>query len=70
MLSTKMRLELTDILCRMITTDGVPVTLEERVWMNKLIEHKCCREPGSRTVCVYLFFLNQLIKQSFEQSIW
>tara|TARA_B100000131_G_C17900033_1_gene526013 strand:- start:563 stop:724 length:162 start_codon:yes stop_codon:yes gene_type:complete len=39
MLSTRMRLELIDILCRMITTDGVPVTLEERVWMNKLIEH-------------------------------
>ena len=38
-LSTKMRLELTDILCRMITTDGVPVSLDERVWMNKLIEH-------------------------------
>ena len=34
-----MRLELTDILCRMITTDGVEVSLEERVWMNKLIEH-------------------------------
>ena len=39
MLSTAMRLELTDILCRMITTDGVEVSLEERVWMNKLIEH-------------------------------
>ena len=39
MISTKMRLQLTDILCRMITTDGVPVTLEERVWKNKLIEH-------------------------------
>ena len=34
-----MRLELTDILCRMITTDGVDVTLDERIWMNKLIEH-------------------------------
>ena len=38
MLSTQMRLELTDILCRMITTDGVEVSLEERMWMNKLIE--------------------------------
>ena len=38
MLSTKYRLELTDICCRMITTDGVPVTLEERIWMNKLCE--------------------------------
>jgi len=39
MLSTAMRLQLTDILCRMVTTDGVKVSLEERVWMNKLIEH-------------------------------
>ena len=39
MLSTKYRLELTDICCRMITTDGVPVTLEERIWMSKLCEH-------------------------------
>ena len=38
-LSTKYRLKLTDICCRMITTDGVPVTLEERIWMNKLCEH-------------------------------
>jgi len=39
MLSTRQRLELTDILCRMITTDGVHVTLDERIWVNKLIEH-------------------------------
>ena len=38
-LSTKYRLKLTDICCRMITTDGVPVTLEERIWMNKLCEN-------------------------------
>ena len=38
MLSTKYRLELTDICCRMITDDGVPVTLDERIWMNKLCE--------------------------------
>ena len=31
-------LKLTDICCRMITTDGVSVTLEERIWMNKLCE--------------------------------
>ena len=37
-LSTKYRLKLTDICCRMITTDGVPVTLEERIWMTKLKE--------------------------------
>ena len=39
MLSTKYRLELTDICCRMITTDGVLVTLDERIWMNKLCDH-------------------------------
>ena len=38
-LSTKYRLQLTDICCRMITTDGVEVTLEERIWLNKLCEH-------------------------------
>ncbi len=46
MISTKMRLQLTDILCRMITDDGVPVSLEERVWMNKLIEHN----PSARAI--------------------
>ena len=39
MLSTAQRLELTDILCRMVTTNGIEVSLEERIWMNKLIEH-------------------------------
>lgn len=29
--------ELIDICCRMMTTNGVPVTLDERIWMNKLI---------------------------------
>ena len=38
MLSTKYRLELTDICCLMKTTDGIPVTLKERIWMNKLVE--------------------------------
>ncbi len=37
MLSTAYRLQLTDICCRMITTDGVPVTLDERIWLTKLI---------------------------------
>ena len=31
-------MELTDICCRMITDDGVPVTLDERIWMTKLCE--------------------------------
>ena len=36
MLSTKYRLELKDICCRIISDDTV--TLEERNWMNKLCE--------------------------------
>ena len=38
MLSTQYRLELTDICCRIITTDAPEVTLEERIWMNKLCD--------------------------------
>ena len=34
MLSTKYRLELTDICCRIISNDTV--TLEERIWMKKI----------------------------------
>ena len=37
MLSTRYRLELTDICCRIISEDSV--TLEERIWMNKLCDH-------------------------------
>jgi hypothetical protein len=36
MLSTTHRLKLTDILYRMLTTN---VSLDERIWMNKLIQH-------------------------------
>ena len=36
MLSTRYRLELTDICCRIISQG--PVTLDERIWMNKLCE--------------------------------
>ena len=39
MLSTKYRLELTDICCRMITDDGVEVSLEERIQLNKYSKH-------------------------------
>ena len=39
MLSTRYRLELTDICCRMMTTDGVEVSLDERIWMTKLKEN-------------------------------
>ena len=52
MLSTKYRLELTDICCRMIS-DG-PVTLEERIWMNKLCEHNVsAREIAGALLCPY-----------------
>ncbi len=44
MLSTKYRLELTDICCRMIS-DG-PVTLDERIWMNKL----CEKNPTAKSI--------------------
>ena len=37
MLSTKYRVRLTDICCRIISDDTV--TIEERMWMNKLCEH-------------------------------
>ena len=50
MLSTKYRLELTDICCRMIS-DG-PVTLEERIWMSKLCEHNAsAREIAGALLC-------------------
>ena len=61
MLSTNYRLKLTDICCRIITTngalhhlgrDGAPVTLEERIWMNKLCEHNLqARELAGAMLC-------------------
>jgi len=54
MLSSKYRLELTDICCRMVTTDGVEVTLEERIWMNKLCEHNIhARNLRDSLLCPY-----------------
>ena len=54
MLSTKYRLELTDICCRMLTTDGVPVSLDERIWMNKLCEHNMsARDLRDSLLCPY-----------------
>jgi|TARA_B100000029_G_scaffold493713_1_gene556541 hypothetical protein len=54
MLSTKYRLELTDICCRMMTTDGVEVTLEERIWMNKLCDNNPqARELRNSLLCPY-----------------
>ena len=52
MLSTNYRLELTDICCRMITDDGVPVSLEERIWMKKLCDaNPHARELASSFLC-------------------
>jgi len=54
MLSTKYRLELTDICCRMLTTDGFPVSLDERIWMNKLCQHNLqARELRDALMCPY-----------------
>ena len=54
MLSTKYRLELTDICCRMITDDGVPVSLEERIWMKKLCDVNLhARELVESLLCPY-----------------
>ena len=38
MLSTSCKNKIIDICCRIISTDG-EVTLEERIWMHKLIEN-------------------------------
>jgi len=53
-LSTNYRLKLTDICCRMITTDGVPVTLDERIWMNKLCEHNTSAKALTKSLlCIH-----------------
>ena len=50
MLSTRYRLELTDICCRIISKG--PVTLEERIWMNKLCDHNLhARELAGALLC-------------------
>ena len=38
MLSNNYRNQIVDICCRIISTDG-EVSLEERIWMNKLTDH-------------------------------
>ena len=54
MISTKYRLELTDICCRMMTTDGVEVSLAERIWMNKLCEaNASARDIRDSLLCPY-----------------
>ena len=51
-LSTSYRLKLTDICCRIITTDGVPVTLDERIWMNKIMEHNTTAMSIAQGLCI------------------
>ena len=52
MISTKYRLKLTDICCRIMTTNGVPVSLEERIWMNKLCQHNAqAKELAGALLC-------------------
>ena len=52
MLSTNYWLDLTDICCRMITTDGPEVTLQERIWMHKLIENnRQARDLVASLIC-------------------
>jgi len=51
MLSTNYRLELTDICCRMISTDAT-VSLEERIWMKKLCDvNLSARELAQSLLC-------------------
>ena len=50
MLSTKYRLKLTDICCRIKLARAV--TLEERIWMNKVIDHNVhARELAGSFIC-------------------
>ena len=50
MLSTNYRLRLVDICCRIISTDTV--SLDERIWMNKLCDHNLhAREMVGALLC-------------------
>ena len=52
MLSTKYRTELVDICSRIISSDTV--SLDERIWMNKLCEHNLqARELAGALLCPY-----------------
>ena len=52
MLSKDSRLKVSEIACRVKL--GRPVTLTERIWMNKLIEHnKSARGIVERIMCPY-----------------
>ncbi len=50
MLSTKYRNTIIDICCRIISQDNV--SLDERIWMNKLCEHNLhARELAGALLC-------------------
>ena len=52
MLSTRYRLELTDICCRIISDDVV--SLDERIWMKKLCDVNLhARELAESLLCPY-----------------
>jgi hypothetical protein len=52
MLSTKYRLELTDICCRIIANDTV--SLDERIWMKKLCDANLqARQLAESLLCPY-----------------
>ena len=53
MLSQNYRNRIIDICCRIISTDG-KVTLNERIWLNKLCEHNIsARELRDSLLCPY-----------------
>ncbi len=50
-LSNASQLQLTDIVCRMLSTDG-EVSLEERIWMQKLCDNNIpAREMVGAMLC-------------------
>ncbi len=50
-LSTKLRLQLTDI-CSRITSSDSSITLDDRIWLNKLISHNLhAKELASSLLC-------------------
>ena len=71
MLSTNYRLELTDICCRMITTDGIEVTLDE----NKVPEKIFWSAPDggiNRKECkaLLLSFWDSKNQETLKMDLW
>ena len=55
MLNKRNELELVDICCRMISTDG-EVSLEERIWMTKL----CEKNPHAKEIAETMLCPDQI----------